>query len=776
MNESQDPLGRAPLGRTRSLPAEAPFQHSPTFPFEVEKLLGVGGYGQVFKARDPALDRPVAIKALRPELLTGPEAATLRRRFLQEARAAATLVHPGIATVYSVGEHEGRPFLAMEYLDGEDLESYSARRGRLRTAEVADIGLQLLDALGAAHRAGVVHRDIKPSNLMLLADGTVKVMDFGIARVAGKELVKTQAGSLIATPQFASPEQLSGESVDERSDLYSVAVVIYHLLARAYPHPADSLAKLFHRVMYEQPLPLSEHGVYCTPDWQVFLERGLAKARDRRFPDAATMARELLSVEPALPTGSGQHDAAPPEPQPETLPLAAPDSAGVRSLHAVAAAKEPEGLVRSWLDTFTARDLGRVGPTTVLPRLLDVPLHAEPFVGALALGREDQTTVLLLAGGQILAASDPLGEESELLERDAVEHLLLTPGDQTAALVEPVASFLRAWRAGEEPDQQSLEASYVDLPRLLQGLDDGPHSWVVQLESAASSALLVVQDDGIDALVGGEWAERFEGSQPTPAEWGSWLGTLDAKITLWRTVARPDETWYRLAFAGTQLRVEGAPKLGAALASTPPPGRAAAADVAGSLEISAGTDSQSGLALRALAAPAGQALRWLLRTLPEALALGERRREWKYLAQWIPEVARATLYERLGSEGLFDAVTYDAQGKILHLVVVARRIDAAFLRRLTDRVAALKTEREKRGDVGAVVLVAQEIERDAAEAYGELLYSGRSNKWFGLDQSLGYHGFVRLSARRGYHLLLARASDAIEDAEALWELGGGETA
>ena len=770
MNEPEDPLGR-----TRSLPAEAVFQHSPTFPFEVEKLLGVGGYGQVFKARDPALDRPVAIKALRLELLTGPEAATLRRRFLQEARAAATLAHPGIATVYSVGEHEGRPFLAMEYLDGEDLESYSARRGRLRTAEVADIGLQLLDALGAAHRAGVVHRDIKPSNLMLLSDGTVKVMDFGIARVAGKELVKTRAGSLIATPQFASPEQLSGETVDERSDLYSVAVVAYHLLARAYPHPADSLAKLFHRVMYEEPLPLSEHGVYTSPEWHRFLERGLARARDRRFPDAGTMARELLSIEPALPTRSGPYEVTPAEPQPDTLPLVTPhaDDVGVRSLLAVGNAQEPERLVRSWLETFASRDLGLVGPTTVLPRLLDVPLHAEPFVGALALGKEDQT-VLMLAGGQILAASDPLGEESDLLERDAVEHLLLTPSEDAAPLFAPLASFLRAWRAGEEPEQQSLEASYVDLPRMLQGLQDGPQSWVVQLQAPSSLALLVVQDQRVDALVGGAWAERFSNAQPGPAEWHAWLGALDAKITLWRATARPDESWYRLAFAGTQLRVDGAPELGAALASTPTPG--AAADVAGSLKISAGTDSQSGLALRALSAPAGQALGWLLRTLPKALAAGERRREWKYLAQWIPEVARASLYERVGSSrGLFDAVTYDAQGKILHLVVVAKRVDAAFLQRLTERVAGIKAANEKRGDVGAVVLVAQEIERDAAEAYGELLYSGRSNKWFGLDQSLGYYGFVRLSARRGYHLLLARASETIEEAEALWELGGGET-
>lgn len=758
------------------MPPEAVFQHAPTFPFEVEKLLGVGGYGQVFKARDPALDRPVAIKALRPELLVGPEAETLRRRFLQEARAAATLAHPGIATVYSVGEHDGRPFLAMEYLDGEDLESYSARRGRLRTAEVADIGLQLLDALGAAHRAGVVHRDIKPSNLMLLADGTVKVMDFGIARVAGKELVKTQAGSLIATPQFASPEQLSGETVDERSDLYSTAVVCYHLLARAFPHPADSLAKLFHRVMYEEPLPLAEHGVYSTPEWHRFLERGLAKSRDSRFQDATTMARELLALEPALPTRSGPHDSSPSEPQPDTLPLVTPrvDDVGLRTFHAARSASDPEGLVRSWLDTFPRRDLGRVGPTTVLPRLLDVPLHADPFVGALALGPDEQT-VLLLAGGQILAASDPLEDESDLLEREAVEHLLLTPQESDVPAFAPIASFLRAWRAGEEPEQQSLEASYVDLPRMLEGLRDGPQSWVVQLEGASSVGLLVVQEGRVDGLVGGAWAETLGEHPPGGAQWLSWLRTVDARITLWRAAPKPDETWYRLAFAGTQLRVDGAPELGPALAATPSPG-SSASDVSGALKISAGTDSQSGLAMRALSAPAGQALSWLLRSLPRALTAGERRKEWKYLAQWIPDVVRAALYERVGSgNGLFDAVTYDAQGKVLHLVVVAKKVDAALLERLTERVAAIKSEHEKRGDVGAVLLLAHEIERDAAESYGELLFSGRSNRWFGLDQSLGYHGFVRLSARRGYHLLLARASGAIEDAEPLWELGGGET-
>ncbi|MDP9120914.1 MAG: serine/threonine protein kinase, partial [Acidobacteriota bacterium] len=194
-----------------------PPQPTATFPYRIEAKIGEGAMGVVYRAVEPSLDRLVAIKTLRPELLGG-ESAVSREyllRFLQEAKAAAALSHPGATTIYRTGEEAGVPYIAMEWLSGRTLEELVRQGGPLPVEQVLRLGLELLATLEAAHRAGVIHRDIKPANLVLLDDGRLKVTDFGIARAGASDM--TETGSIMGTAQYLSPEQAQGHGVQATS-------------------------------------------------------------------------------------------------------------------------------------------------------------------------------------------------------------------------------------------------------------------------------------------------------------------------------------------------------------------------------------------------------------------------------------------------------------------------------------------------------------------------------------------------------------------------------
>ena len=203
--------------------------------YQIQNVLGSGGMGEVFKAVDPTLGRPVALKVLRPELSGDPERMS---RFLHEARAASALNHPNILTIHEVGDHAGSRFLVSELVEGESVRQ-RLERGPLTIREILDITIQTASALSAAHAASIVHRDIKPDNLMLRPDGYVKVLDFGVATFARSAaapadsmatmapVVETSAGMIVGTIAYMSPEQARGLAVDGRSDCYSLGVVLY---------------------------------------------------------------------------------------------------------------------------------------------------------------------------------------------------------------------------------------------------------------------------------------------------------------------------------------------------------------------------------------------------------------------------------------------------------------------------------------------------------------------------------------------------------------------
>ena len=255
----------------------------------VEKV-GRGGMGTVYRAVDESLERDVAIKILNSEI-TEPEVI---KRFRAEAVTLARLNHPGIAVVHELYQENDDLFMVMEFVRGQTFQQISEAAGPLPLDQVASLGAQALDALAYAHRFGIVHRDLKPSNLMLSDTGIVKVMDFGIARIVGSEHL-TGDGSMMGTPAYMAPEQVRGDEVDARADLYSMAVVLYRLLAARLPFEADTAIAFAQKQLHETPTPLTAIRPDLAPSCEAVFVRALEKASGDRFQTAEEFKEALIA-------------------------------------------------------------------------------------------------------------------------------------------------------------------------------------------------------------------------------------------------------------------------------------------------------------------------------------------------------------------------------------------------------------------------------------------------------------------------------------------------
>ncbi|HJS73830.1 MAG TPA: protein kinase [Vicinamibacteria bacterium] len=278
--------------------------------FTILRRLGRGGMGAVYEGHDPALDRRVAIKTLTSEAIADAET---RGRFEREARAAAKLAHPNIVTVYELGNFGGRekPYIVMEYLEGTDVAAIIGGSRGVPLAEALDIVAQLCRALDFAHQKGVVHRDVKPANLRYLDDGQIKIMDFGIARVEGSHQI-TKSGVMIGTLHYMSPEQIRGDKLDGRTDIFSAGCILYELLAGVRPFPGESATSILYNIVHETPQPVIDKHPDLPQEVQRVIDRALAKKPEERFPSAGAMAKELekiLSVyRKTLPRTTSAHE------------------------------------------------------------------------------------------------------------------------------------------------------------------------------------------------------------------------------------------------------------------------------------------------------------------------------------------------------------------------------------------------------------------------------------------------------------------------------------
>jgi Tol biopolymer transport system component/predicted Ser/Thr protein kinase len=278
--------------------------------YQILEKLGEGGMGVVYKARDTHLDRFVAIKVLPPGRVSDPER---KRRFVQEAKAASALNHPNIITIYDISSDKGVDFIAMEYVAGKTLDQLIGRKG-LKLSETLKYGIQMADALAAAHGAGIVHRDLKPGNVMVTESGLVKVLDFGLAKlmepVAG-ELAPTQTlkphteeGKIVGTVAYMSPEQAEGKPVDARSDIFSFGAVLYEMVTGHKAFQRDTQASTLAAILREEPKPASQVGVEVPRDLEKIIARCLRKERERRYQHMADVKLALEELKEESDSGA----------------------------------------------------------------------------------------------------------------------------------------------------------------------------------------------------------------------------------------------------------------------------------------------------------------------------------------------------------------------------------------------------------------------------------------------------------------------------------------
>jgi eukaryotic-like serine/threonine-protein kinase len=282
--------------------------------YEVVDELGKGAMGVVYSAHDPQIDRIVALKALRSDYV---DDEYFVQRFFKEAVAIGRLSHPNIVTVYDVGRDQGTLYIAMEFLMGRPLSDYAGET-RLSADRVVRIGIQMADALDYAHGKGVVHRDIKPANVLLLSDDRVKITDFGIAHIDDPTATRqTQAGEILGTPVYMSPEQVMGETPDCRSDIYALGVILYELSTGRRPFEAKNLAGLFRAIAEEKPPPPSELNPHISRGFSDLILRCLAKRPEDRFQTGKFLGDALQSC--AADNGVCEMDQPPATPGPTTV-------------------------------------------------------------------------------------------------------------------------------------------------------------------------------------------------------------------------------------------------------------------------------------------------------------------------------------------------------------------------------------------------------------------------------------------------------------------------
>jgi len=297
--------------------------------YQVLGVLGRGSMGVVYKAKDPVIGRLLAVKSV-PETLgldTGKKQEYIKR-LLQEAKAAGNLQHPNIVTIFDAGESELGPFIAMEYLDGVTLKEILSTGKKLTLPQLVEIVRQVGEGLDYVHQRGIVHRDIKPANLMIVENSLIKIMDLGIARLPFSDL--TREGRLVGSPSYMSPEQLQGENLDGRSDLFSLAVVVYQAATGKKPFPGQNIQEICWKIIHEEWVPARKAEPGISPEFEAVLQKGLAKDREKRFQTG----KEMFEAMRALLRDTAR-------PRPEKIQEARPDTA--TTAPAAAAAKGQAG-------------------------------------------------------------------------------------------------------------------------------------------------------------------------------------------------------------------------------------------------------------------------------------------------------------------------------------------------------------------------------------------------------------------------------------------------
>ena len=267
--------------------------------YEISEQIGVGGFGAVYKGKDPFIKRTVAVKTCQ---LNDPE---IKSRFFREAELAGNLHHRNITTIYDFGIENDIPFIVQEFLSGEDLDKVIKRGEKVPLPRKLEILIAIAEGLHFAHEAHVIHRDIKPANIRILENGAVKIMDFGIAKSLQSESSLTQTGITLGTSAYLAPEQIRGETLDRRTDVFAVGVLAYELLAFQKPFRGEHLSTILYRILNEAPEPISSLAPDVPPDLAAIVNRAIEKNIQNRYPSMEAMRQDLIRVYRQIVGGSG---------------------------------------------------------------------------------------------------------------------------------------------------------------------------------------------------------------------------------------------------------------------------------------------------------------------------------------------------------------------------------------------------------------------------------------------------------------------------------------
>jgi serine/threonine-protein kinase len=267
--------------------------------YEIIEEKGRGAMGAVYIARDPAMDRIVALKTIHSLALSGPQADEFRERFYREARAAGGLSHPGIVTIFDVGEQDGVPYLVMEFIEGRTLAEAAKNGQRFTFERVCEIGQQVAEALAYAHKHGVIHRDIKPANILLTSQEKYgierpKITDFGVAKLGAAQLTST--GQILGSPAFMPPEQFTGAPIDGRSDLFSVGVILYWMATGEYAFTGETITAVSYKVVNTEPVPPRKLNPAVPSGFDQIILKCLAKAPSDRYATGEDLASDLAAL------------------------------------------------------------------------------------------------------------------------------------------------------------------------------------------------------------------------------------------------------------------------------------------------------------------------------------------------------------------------------------------------------------------------------------------------------------------------------------------------
>jgi len=335
--------------------------------YEIVQELGHGAMGAVFLARDPAMDRTVALKTILSGALAGDHSDEFRARFYREARAAGALAHPGIVPVFDVGEFEGSPYLVMEFVNGQTLADAMKKGERQSMDRICEIGQQIAEALGFAHRKGVIHRDIKPANILMTSRETYgivrpRITDFGVAKLTAGEITTT--GQMLGTPAFMPPEQFTGAPIDGRADLFSLGVILYWMATGEQPFPGETMTTVSYKIVHTEPVPPAKLNPLIPAQLDKLILKCLSKSPADRFQTGEELAQALTEVRrgatpasintpaPQAVFAAGDPDAtlnATPIPSPKTVFISAPTITAATATVAPPNAPTPQAKNRSGL-------------------------------------------------------------------------------------------------------------------------------------------------------------------------------------------------------------------------------------------------------------------------------------------------------------------------------------------------------------------------------------------------------------------------------------------